>query len=108
VVLRVHGDTHGGTDDPMVGKGLRPKWVDFKLRRFNAGGFNGSPFLEKQGSDAEHREKREEASAYINSSVHDCPPHCDAVASDSLLLAIRWDTDSKLCCQRFSLASKAA
>jgi hypothetical protein len=81
VVLSVHGHTDGHAKDPMVGKGLRPEGVHFKLRRVDACSGDGSPFLEKHGTDTEGREKREETGASINSMVHDCPPHCSATAS---------------------------
>jgi hypothetical protein len=30
VIARIHGDTGNGPEDPMIGKGLRPKRVDLK------------------------------------------------------------------------------
>src|SRR5260370_34465568 len=59
VVLRVHRDTHGGTDDPMVGKRLRPEWVDFELGRFNAGGSDRGFLLEDSGNNPKSGKKRE-------------------------------------------------
>jgi hypothetical protein len=57
VVLGVHGYANGHTLDPMVGKRLRPKWVNFKLRSFDGGSSDGGSFLEDRGNDAESGEK---------------------------------------------------
>jgi len=59
VVLGVHGNAHGGTDDPMVGKRLRPEWVDFELGRFNAGGSDRGFLLEDSGNNPKSGKKRE-------------------------------------------------
>ena len=71
VVLGVHRDANGRADDPMVRKRLWPQRIDFKLRRFDAGGSDGGPLLEDDRNDTERGEKSEK-SGYRNKLVlHD-------------------------------------
>src|SRR5260370_16594193 len=68
VVLGVHGNTHGGTDDPMVGKRLRPEGVDFELGRFYAGGGDGSALLKDRGANPTPRPNLQKNPAQIDFS----------------------------------------
>jgi hypothetical protein len=57
----------------MVGKGLRPEGVHFKLRRFDAGGSDGGALLEDGGYDPEPGKKREKGRDQMKFVVH-CSP----------------------------------
>src|SRR5260370_9282503 len=55
VVLGVHRNTHGRTDDPMVRKGFRPQGANFKLRRLDTDGFAGTALFAEHGTSPYRR-----------------------------------------------------
>ncbi len=70
VILGVHGDADGSTDNPMVGKRLRPHGIHFEARRLEARGFRGRLFLEHGRTDHQSDEEREKSCSGKEIALH--------------------------------------